>query len=45
MTLDAKSQAAVKRWVENAPALSEWQKDIIAAAFRGAIKRPKRGAK
>jgi hypothetical protein len=26
------------------PPLSEHQKDLIAAAFRGAITRPKRGA-
>ena len=41
MTLDAKSKAAVKRNVDVAPALSERQKDVIAAAFHGAL-QPKR---
>ena len=40
MTLDAKCEAAVERWVADAPALSPEQQDLIAAAFRGAITRP-----
>jgi hypothetical protein len=40
--LDPKCEAAVERWVAQAPPLSEKQKDVIAAAFRGAIKRPKK---
>lgn len=44
MTLDPKSQAAVKRNVDAAPPLSQKQRDLIAAAFRGALKRPKAGA-
>ena len=43
MTLDAKCKAAVQRWVDAAPPLSERQKDIIAACFRGAIPKPKGG--
>jgi hypothetical protein len=37
VTLDLKSGAAVQRWVEQAPPLSEKQKDLIAAAFSGAL--------
>jgi hypothetical protein len=37
MTLDPKSEAWVQRLVEQAPPLSERQKDIIAACFRGAL--------
>jgi hypothetical protein len=40
MTLDAKSEAWVRRVVEQAPPLSQRQQDLIAAAFRGAIKAP-----
>jgi hypothetical protein len=40
MTLDAKSKAAVRRWVDAAPPLSEKQKDLIASVFHGAL--PKR---
>jgi hypothetical protein len=40
MTLDAKSEAWVRRVVEQAPPLSQRQQDLIAAAFRGAIKPP-----
>ena len=42
MSLDARTRATVERWVDDAPPLSEKQKDIIAAAFRGAITQPKR---
>jgi hypothetical protein len=37
--------AAVQRWDDEPPPapLSEKQKDLIAAAFRGALKRPKAG--
>ena len=38
---DLKWVAAVQRWADNAPPLTERQKDIISAAFCGAIKRPK----
>jgi hypothetical protein len=44
VSLDPKSEAAVKRWVAQAPPLSQKQQDIVAAAFRGALKRPKAGA-
>lgn len=43
MKLDPRCEAAVDRWVSQAPPLSEKQKDVVAAAFRGAIKRPKGG--
>jgi hypothetical protein len=43
MTLSPKSEAAVKRSVAQAPPLTEAQKDLIAAAFHGAILGPKRG--
>ena len=45
MTLDPICVAAVERWVAQAPTLSERQKDIIAAAFRGALPKPKRGGR
>jgi hypothetical protein len=35
--LDARSEAAVERWVEAAPPLSEKAKDVIAAAFDGLL--------
>jgi hypothetical protein len=41
MTLDAKSKASVKRWVDAAPPLSEKQKDLIASVFHGAVPEPK----
>jgi hypothetical protein len=37
MTLDAKCQAAVQRWVKEIGPLTEKQKDIIAAVFAGAF--------
>ncbi len=40
MALDPKSEAAVARWVEAAPPLSEKQRDLIAAAFAGALSEP-----
>jgi hypothetical protein len=44
--LDPAIAAEVKRWDDEPPPppLSEKQKDVIAAAFRGAIKRPQAGA-
>lgn len=36
-TLNAECEAAVQRWVDAAPPLSEAQRDIIAAAMRGAV--------
>lgn len=39
--LDEDTRAYLKELAEQAPPLSEKQKDIIAAAFRGAITRPK----
>ncbi|MGH3967116.1 MAG: hypothetical protein ACRDTV_03105 [Mycobacterium sp.] len=33
MTLDAECEAAVQRFVDQAPPLSEKQKDLIAAVF------------
>jgi hypothetical protein len=44
VSLDPKSQRAVERWVAQAPPLSQKQQDVIASAFRGALKRPKAGA-
>jgi hypothetical protein len=41
MTLDEKSQAAVKRWVDALGPLSERQKDLIAAVFHGTVPEPK----
>lgn len=41
--LDARCEAAVERWVAQAPPLSEKQKDLIAATFAGALPAPKRG--
>jgi excisionase family DNA binding protein len=39
--LDAKCEAALERWLANAPPLlSEAQKDTIAAAFAGAFPTP-----
>jgi hypothetical protein len=37
MTLDAKCEAAVERWVNAAPEFSETQADLIAAVFDGAL--------
>ena len=45
MALDAKSKADVERCAAHAPPLTEAQKNIIAAAFCGAINRPTGGAK
>jgi hypothetical protein len=42
VSLEPKCEAAVDRWVAQAPPLTEKQKDAIAAAFRGALK-PKNG--
>ena len=42
--LDARCEAAVERWVEQAGPLSEKQQDVIAACFRGALVRPKQQA-
>jgi hypothetical protein len=42
-TLDAKTEAYIDRLVAIAPPLSEAQRDLIAAAFRGALTRPTRG--
>ena len=41
MTLDAKCEARVQYWLTQAGPLSEKQKDVIAAAFHGAL-QPKR---
>ncbi len=41
MKLDPKCEAAVERWVAQAPPLSQQQQDTIAAAFRGAFRRPR----
>jgi hypothetical protein len=40
MTLDAKSEAWLDRLLEQAPPLSEKQKDTIAACFRGSFTAP-----
>jgi hypothetical protein len=37
MTLDAKTEATVQRWVDEAPPLSERQQDLIATAFHDAL--------
>jgi hypothetical protein len=42
--LTPKCEAAVERWAADLGPLTEKQKDVIAAAFRGALKRPKGGA-
>jgi hypothetical protein len=42
--LPPECEAAVERWVEEAPPLSEKQEDVIAAAFRGAIRWPNQQA-
>jgi hypothetical protein len=44
--LDPAIAAEVKRWDDEPPPppLSQKQEDVVAAAFRGALKRPKRGA-
>jgi hypothetical protein len=40
VTLDPKSEAWVQRLVDQAKPLSQRQQDLIAAAFRGALKAP-----
>jgi hypothetical protein len=47
MTTDLEIAAAVRRWDDEPPPppLTQWQKDIIVACFRGALAKPKRSGR